>query len=266
MRYSSLEERSRFYQEEFSTERLEEEFRRRPSTVFAVVIGRHTGIYPSQYEKIKSHTVIIDDYRNMSEVRDYLLQYLPEGVYYDRSLYGNTLENCRKCPMRYRDCWKCREFKGQELAFDIDPENINCPYHGNLEEKIRRHQGLSFCMYEFKAARTQTRLLYEELERCYSRVKVVYSGRGFHLIVLDEDAVRMGLAERRRLAKEIQRVYPIDEWVTSGEMRLIRLPYSLHGVVSRVCIPLKVEDLEGFDPRVDRRCLPRFLLTQSSQL
>jgi DNA primase catalytic subunit len=76
----------------------------------------------------------------------------------------------------------------------------------------------------------------------------------------------MGLAERRRLAKEIQRVYPIDEWVTSGEMRLIRLPYSLHGVVSRVCIPLKVEDLEGFDPRVDRRCLPRFLLTQSSQL
>ncbi|MEM3736917.1 MAG: DNA primase [Candidatus Bathyarchaeia archaeon] len=265
MRYSSIEERRRFYQEEFALRLLEERFKNRRNTVFALVIGRHTGIYPPNYEKLKNHTIIIDEYQDLSEVKNYILQYLPESVYYDRNLYGGELENCRRCPKSYRDCWKCKEFKGQELAFDLDPENIHCPYHGNIEDRMRKHQGLSFCMYEFKVIRGRTRQLYEKLERRYGLVEVTYSGRGFHLTVQNEDATNMGWAERKRLAKEFSAEYPIDEWVTSGEMRLLRLPYSLHGVVSRICIPLKVDDLEDFDPRVDGRCLPRFLLKQSSQ-
>ncbi|MEJ2241047.1 MAG: hypothetical protein P8Y18_02750 [Candidatus Bathyarchaeota archaeon] len=51
----------------------------------------------------------------------------------------------------------------------------------------------------------------------------------------------------------------IDKWVTSGSMRLIRLPYSLHGMVSRIVTPLKISELEDFDPLKDKRTIPKFL-------
>jgi DNA primase catalytic subunit len=53
--------------------------------------------------------------------------------------------------------------------------------------------------------------------------------------------------------------FGIDEWVTAGEMRLIRLPYSLHGLVSRIVLPLEKSELEQFDPVSDERCIPKFL-------
>jgi len=53
--------------------------------------------------------------------------------------------------------------------------------------------------------------------------------------------------------------YPIDEWVTTGGMRLIRLPYSLHGMVSRVVVPLTIGQLERFDPLRSSICIPRFM-------
>jgi hypothetical protein len=42
-------------------------------------------------------------------------------------------------------------------------------------------------------------------------------------------------------------------------MRLIRLPYSLHGLVSRIVLPLKKSELERFNPISDARCMPKFL-------
>jgi DNA primase catalytic subunit len=53
--------------------------------------------------------------------------------------------------------------------------------------------------------------------------------------------------------------FHIDEWVTSGEMRLIRLPYSLNGLVSRLVLPLTRDELKSFDPIHDERALPGFL-------
>ena len=53
--------------------------------------------------------------------------------------------------------------------------------------------------------------------------------------------------------------FAIDEWVTLGEMRLIRLPFSLHGLVSRIVLPLEKSEVERFDPVNDERCIPRFL-------
>jgi DNA primase catalytic subunit len=53
--------------------------------------------------------------------------------------------------------------------------------------------------------------------------------------------------------------YPIDEWVTTGGMRLIRLPYSLHGMVSRIVVPLSIRQTEAFDPVKSPICLPKFL-------
>jgi DNA primase catalytic subunit len=91
-------------------------------------------------------------------------------------------------------------------------------------------------------------------------MRIVYSGRGFHIHVFDGDVYDWDYRNRQHLAKKLKREgFLIDEWVTSGSMKLIRLPYSLHGMVSRIVIPLSFEDLEDFDPINDERCLPRFL-------
>ncbi|HLC00033.1 MAG TPA: DNA primase, partial [Candidatus Bathyarchaeia archaeon] len=66
--------------------------------------------------------------------------------------------------------------------------------------------------------------------------------------------------ERREIARVVKKKgFAIDEWVTVGEMRLIRLPYSLHGLVSRRVLPLEKGELPRFDPVTDERCTPRFL-------
>ena len=102
--------------------------------------------------------------------------------------------------------------------------------------------------------------LYEFLANRFSEVKAVYSGRGFHLHVLDQQAYLLNTQERADLAQQVKKAgFHIDEWVTSGEMRLIRLPYSLNGLVSRIVLPLTKDELESFDAIHDERCLPKFL-------
>jgi len=168
---------------------------------------------------------------------------LPEAVYYDRNVYD---ENGHKT--------------GQELAFDLDPENITCPIHGSLADKMKRNQGLSFCELELQMVKQQTISLYEFLENYFSNLRVVYSGRGFHIHVLDQSSYILETYERIELADQAKKQgFQIDEWVTSGEMRLIRLPYSLNGLVSRIVLPLRKEELESFDPLHDSRALPKFL-------
>jgi len=148
----------------------------------------------------------------------------------------------------------------QELAFDIDPENITCPVHGTLTDKMNRHQGLSFCSMELEMAKEQAISLYEYLEKEFSDMRIVYSGRGFHIHVLDPEANAFNSAERRKLAQKVKaKGFGIDEWVTAGEMRLIRLPYSLHGLVSRLVVPIAKSELERFNPISDTRCIPKFL-------
>jgi DNA primase catalytic subunit len=98
------------------------------------------------------------------------------------------------------------------------------------------------------------------LEKDFSCLRVVYSGRGFHIHVLDEETFGWSGKKRREIARNVKKQgFAIDEWVTVGEMRLIRLPYSLHGMVSRVVLPLEKSELERFDPVHDERCIPRFL-------
>lgn len=258
MRFSKLEERAEFYKREFRIKRVERWLGKKlKKTVFAVIIGRHTNIYPERYRGIKNNTVIISDWHDLKNLKEYLTQYLPESVYYDRNVYED-LEICRECESKKIKCWKCRNFAGQELAFDIDPENISCPYHGDWSRKMKSHRGLSFCMYEFNIVKRQTAKLYEELKKNYSKMEIVYSGRGFHIHVFDEDAYKLTMRYRNKLANELVKRYAIDEWVTAGEMRLIRLPYSLHGMVSRICVPVKKDKLKHFKPGTNKACMPKF--------
>ena len=249
MRNSSLEERKQFYKQEFNLQKASEWFNSGlERTKFAVIIGRHTNIYPEKYKEDISTTIIIDKYRNMEDVCKQILEFLPEAVYYDRNIYDKD------------DC-----ILGQELVFDLDPENITCPIHGSLEDKMKRKQGLSFCKIELDMVKREAIGLYEFLENYFSDLRMVYSGRGFHLHVMDPETYLLSRKERLKFSKQTkQKGFHIDEWVTSGEFRLIRLPYSLNGIVSRTVLPLKKEEIDDFDAIHDKRCLPNFLNSSST--
>jgi len=244
MRYTTIEERNEFYMREFDTKKVQEWFGKRfDRTKFAVIMGKHTKIYLEKYQEDAETTVIIDEYQTLKDVQDQIVDFLPEAVYYDRNVYDID-----------------DQIIGQELAFDLDPENVTCPVHGNLEDKMERQQGLSFCEIELEIVRKEAIELYEYLQSQFSDLRAVYSGRGFHLHVLDKDAYAKSIAERLSLAREVkQKGFHIDEWVSSGEYRLIRLPFSLNGLVSRIVLPLKKKELESFDAVHDSRCLPKFL-------
>jgi len=244
MRYATLKERKEFYQKEFDTKKVKEWFLRvKGRTVFAVIMGRHTRIFRRKYKEDMATTILIDEYNGFEDVKAQILEFLPEAAYYDRNVYGDE-----------------GKVLGQELAFDLDPENLTCPVHGTLEDKMRRHQGLGFCGLELKMVEAETVKLYEELEKSFSEMKIVYSGRGFHIHVFDEDTYNWEYDVRKDFAKKLKaKGFLIDEWVTTGGMRLIRLPYSLHGMVSRIVVPLEVKELDAFNPVLDERCIPEFL-------
>lgn len=221
--------------------------------VFALIIGRHSGIYPRRFRSLKNVPLLVEDVRDPPGLRPYLLKYLPEGVYYDRNAYA-SVDSFRGSGADYARPWRSRWFLGQELAFDLDPENLDCPIHGDIDAKMRRHQGLSFCDWEFTEVRRQAANLHDILAKRWSDLFIVYSGRGFHIHVFDEEAFRLSKTQRARIASRFGRRYAIDEWVTSGEMRLIRMPYSLHGMVNRVVIPVPRRGLDTFrydDRRAD---------------
>ncbi len=249
MRYSTLQEREVFYASEFSAVKAAEWFKCGLARVkFAVIMGRHTGVFLEKYREDAETTILIDEYQDMQDVKAQILDFLPEAVYYDRNLYNER-----------------GEVTGQELAFDLDPENIDCPVHGTLADKMERRQGLGFCEIELGLAQKEVAGLLEYLGERFYDLKTVYSGRGFHIHVFDEKAYKLTYNERLELARQVKaQRFHIDEWVTSGESRLIRLPYSLNGLVSRVVLPLKKDELESFDAFHDKRCLPQFLAREAT--
>src|SRR5271157_150385 len=147
MRYAALDERKQFYTLEFNLQAVAQWFGTKQGRVrFAVIIGRHTKIYPEKYREDASTTIIVDEYTNLEDVRRQILEFSPEAVYYDRNVYD---ERGGK--------------KGQELAFDLDPENITCPIHGTLADKMSRQQGLSFCELELDMVKAEAIQLHEFL-------------------------------------------------------------------------------------------------------
>lgn len=245
MRYATLDERQIFYEKEFDLESVERWLNPLKSyhVVFALIMGRHTRIFRQEYAEDASTTILIQNYSNLEDVQREILEFLPEAVYYDRNLYDPK-----------------GKVAGQALAFDLDPENLTCPIHGTLEDKMKRHQGLSFCEIELKMITEETVKLHERLLRLFSEVKIVYSGRGFHIHIFDRESFNWSRRKRSALAHDLRKEgFFMDEWVTSGGMRLIRLPYSLHGMVSRIVLPLNAGELPSFNPVTDKRCMPKFL-------
>ncbi len=247
MRAATLAERRLFYMQEFNLSKMANWFiNRNGKTKFAVIIGKHTDIFPVEYQEDKDTTIIIDEYTGFEDLRIQILAFSPESAYYDRNTYDSK-----------------DNVIGQELAFDLDPENVVCPVHGSLADKMKRHQGLSFCTIELEMVKNQTVRLYEYLEKQFSQMRIVYSGRGFHIHIFDQEAYAFTTQQRTEIAEQVKaKGFAIDAWVTAGEMRLIRLPYSLHGMVSRIVLPLEKKEVMQFDPVNDARCIPAFFANE----
>jgi len=259
LRISNLAERSSYYEHEFDIRGLDRWIGDRARHMkLAMILGRHSGLVTEAHAANKNDVIIIDEWSSARDVRDYCLEYLPEGLYYDRNRYLD-IRDCVRCGRSKRPCIKCYNYDGQQLAFDLDPENVDCPYHGHIGDKIGRGEGLSFCMFEFKKVRREAIELLAELRTTFKDVRVVYSGRGFHVVVRDEAGYALTAGQRKAIAREFAVRYDIDEWVTEGGSRLMRLPYSLNALVSRKCMELREERvLKEFDPRHTGQVIPKF--------
>ncbi len=74
MRYSTLEERRQFYSQEFNLDKVAEWFGNQNGKInFAVIIGRHTQIYPEKYKEDASTTIIIDEYSSLQDMKEQIL-------------------------------------------------------------------------------------------------------------------------------------------------------------------------------------------------
>src|SRR5437016_10589685 len=123
LRPASLQERRRFYARRMDYDAAAGWMSRpKGGRVYALILGRHSGIYPRRFRHLKNVPLIVDNARGVEDLRPYLLKYLPEGVYYDRNVY-TSLDAARKAGLDYARAWRSPLFQGQELAFDLDPEN-----------------------------------------------------------------------------------------------------------------------------------------------
>jgi DNA primase catalytic subunit len=242
---------------------MEKWFREKPEElrrpVFHLDVGNETRYYKREYQS-KLGKLLYFNIKDFQELKEMVLEYLPEDLYYDRNVYKDV-EKCADCEKRGKGCLSCDEVLGQELMFDVDPENIDCPNCGSLDDRGKGASMFKFCYICFNRARDQTVELYKWLEsKGYGRLSTVYSGRGFHIYVEDDKAYRMSYAERKKLAGEVKGMrIAIDPWVTEGGSRLARVPYSLNGLVSRVCHPIEIGEIKKLDFWRSRTFVPDFI-------
>lgn len=213
---STLEERREFYKKEFSLKKVKSWFKKigiKFPQICALDAGMKTKILLDKSFDKKLF------YFNFEEMEEKIKKYVPEGVYYDRNEYAN--------PDKVLDKLNFKNRISQELVFDIDVDNIKNVSPENTQGYER---------YLDKAHDYAIKLK-KELEKKFSKILVVYSGRGFHLHVVDKKAYALSNDERRLLVKRFSK-YPIDAWVSRENIRLIRMPYTLNGIVSRVVTPI----------------------------
>ncbi|MDI9644205.1 MAG: DNA primase [Candidatus Verstraetearchaeota archaeon] len=232
--------------------------------IFHLDPGSESGYIRKKYAD-KAGKLLYFTIEDFGELKGMLLEYLPEDLYYDRNIYRNR-EECAECQRRGEGCRDCEELLGQELMFDVDPENIECPNCGSLEDRVKGHSMFKFCFICFNKAIDETLRLYKELkEMGFKDLATVFSGRGFHIHVNDASTLKMSFEERGAISDNLlKKGIPLDKWVTDGEARLARAPYSLNGIVSKVCLPIRIEDIRINNYWKESPFLPDFMLQSIS--
>lgn len=241
-RFSTLSERENFYLNEFNIKALKNWLCREPQ-FYGVDYGTETGILSRPEKKGK---LVILRVKNLEELKQKLALIKPEDVYYDTVEYRDPDKVLKTAGFGNPKNWA-----SHELVFDVDSENAKCGCN-------KKYPG--FCKTCFnaavKAAMEVVGLLKENW--AFKKTRLVYSGRGIHIHIQDTKALKLSVEERELIAQRLKN-YFIDPWVTTKK-RFIRLPYSLHGLISRIAIPLELEQAESFDPENDERVIPKFLI------
>ncbi len=220
---SSFDERKEFYEFEFDIKKVKHWFKENGVNfpqICAIDAGSESGIIVDR--RLKGNML----YFRFYELERKIKKYIPEDVYYDRNYYEN--------PEREMKILKFRNWKAQELVFDIDSDNIRCNHEKNKQ----------VCQVCLKKAYYWSLKMKKELKEKFNfeRVEIVYSGRGFHIHVFDKKGFLLSIKERKKIVSYFKR-FPIDPWVSSGNISLIRLPYSLHGLVSRIVMPVNSDNI-----------------------
>jgi len=217
---------------------------------YALDLGSKTGI--SKIPEKKAELMMLPPDISAEELKKRLIHYLPEGVYYDRNIYTNAKKFFEN--RNFMKFWEDENYIGQQLCFDVDAENINDVNYSNKEdytEVIRQ------------AAKESLKLAEVLREKHgFKKISFVYSGRGFHVKVHDKGTEKLSFRERTAI-NDTMKGLPIDRWVSGGHSKLMRLPFSLHGVVSRITTPLAETDLENFDASSDDKVIPKYLKPSS---
>lgn len=245
LRPSNLAERKKFYEQEFSIKKIISWFKEKPQ-FFVVDLGSETHIIKDK-KKMKK-LLILKPNISFKELKKKLIELAPEDVYYDRNKYKDA--NLALKNMNFRNALSTKNCLGQELVFDIDPENINCPNHKKSLHK--------FCPYCIKMSLNYGIKMKNSLQKYFKNIKIIYSGRGCHVHVRDKKAFKLTMRQRNSLNKNLKK-FPIDPWVSHGHIRLIRLPYSLNSLVSRIVMPLNDIEIKNFDPENEKKIMPKFL-------
>jgi DNA primase catalytic subunit len=259
----TIRQRRKFYSTEFNLQNVKNWLNHLPeplrNPLFLVDVGTESGIVRKAFRSSLGRLLFFS-LREIGELREQLVDFAPEDVYYDRNLYKDK-EECVKCKKKrqHQECAACQNIAGQHVMFDIDPENINCPNCGTLGDRMAMKSMYRFCYICFKKAAIETAKLHGILlQKGYHNLEVIYSGRGFHICLEDPEAFRLSFEERDKLSKWVKddRKIPIDPWVTRGGTRLARLPYSLHGLVGKIVTPINIADVTRIDPSRDKNLTP----------
>ena len=244
-RIATLEERKEFYQNEFDIDKLLAWFKFKPQFL-AIDCGSESGVikFPDRKDKI----IVLPPNLPKEELKRRFVVYLPEDIYYDRNVYDDETVWFKQ--NQFRKFWGMPGFAGQQLCFDVDVENIRDADHNNKDDYTSA----------VKEAAAQTLEVADVLRNQWNfqDIGFVYSGRGFHVQIYDKESFKLKVSERNAINDSLTK-FAIDKWVSGGASRLMRLPFSLHGLVSRVVTPLEEKELGTFDPSKDGRTLPQFL-------
>lgn len=234
-RYSTITERKDFYEKEFSISKVKKWFKQNKiplPQLCAIDAGSETGIILNKKNKDKML------YFEFKDLKKKIKKYVPEDIYYDRNRYKN--------PNKVLNSLNFSNPISQELVFDIDADNMHKKVNGKNLRKT------------YKIALNMKKDLLKTKQ--FKNIKIVYSGRGFHLHILDKEAYFLTIKEREFLNKKLSK-YPIDPWVSRGFIRLIRMPYSLNSLVSRIVTPINAK--KSF---ISSETIPKFILKKQFNL
>lgn len=224
-----MEERKYFYEKEFDIDGIEKWLDLKP---VVIDIGSETTLYTPKFKKYLNKLVRIK-YSDLEELKSKLIEYAPEDVYY--------------------------EFGKKELIFDLDPDNILCAKCNILKKDlVGKFKIFSFCADCFAELTFQTKEMFGLLSKHFSEIKLIYSGRGFHIHINLKD-IEMSDEEKIKFVGMMKKKFPIDPWVTTKK-NLIRLPGTLNSLVSRRCMEIEVESLNDIDSIINKEAVPEFLL------